>query len=122
MVYFTALPTCHRPLPTSSSSPASCRYCLTSAAKGNFACAWCPASGQCSSGLDRRRQDWEDGSCHLSDNVTALADCPEYSGTDLSTEDEFYAARFVVDPREAADMWHEIDPNDENVTQKDGMV
>ncbi|KAK2184048.1 hypothetical protein NP493_285g00010 [Ridgeia piscesae] len=64
-VIITPLPTCN--------IYKNCSECLT--ASTNFKCMWCPAATRCSSGLDRKRQEWLQHRCHLVD--LTVEQCPK---------------------------------------------
>jgi hypothetical protein len=84
-----------------------CNSCLTSELP-TFECLWCPSAKQCSSGMDRMRQRWEDNQCHLA-NISEAVDCasavPENGPK--NEHREFYNVSFVIDGSEARKMWVE---------------
>lgn len=55
-IRLTPLPTCH--------TFTDCQSCLTTDIK--FTCHWCPTLERCSSGVDRRRQEWTNAGCDKS--------------------------------------------------------
>lgn len=62
---FKALPTCI--------AQKSCAACVGLRVSSNFSCSWCEAAGHCSDGADRKREDWNQAECHLT-NTTVCGD------------------------------------------------
>jgi hypothetical protein len=62
---FQALPTCV--------SQSTCSQCADLRQASNFSCVWCEAAGHCSDGADRKREQWNNNECHLSNSTTCDA-------------------------------------------------
>ena len=64
-----------------------------------FACAWCPTSGRCSSGIDRLKENWEKEECHLV-NVTRADFCFEPASSQqqqqVETQHQFYNSSLIL--------------------------
>ncbi|KAG5684350.1 hypothetical protein PVAND_013585 [Polypedilum vanderplanki] len=67
------LPTCH--------TFTDCQTCLSSDIK--FTCYWCPTLNRCSSGVDRKRQEWTSAGCDKSQfaNVQLCTKAPDFPAT-----------------------------------------
>uniref|UniRef100_A0A1I8PSQ6 PSI domain-containing protein n=1 Tax=Stomoxys calcitrans TaxID=35570 RepID=A0A1I8PSQ6_STOCA len=64
-IYFTALPTCLQ--------YTDCASCLNH--DTDFSCFWCPSANRCSTGTDRKRQEWKSLSCDRF-QITNASTCP----------------------------------------------
>lgn len=72
----------------------NCVSCLNSNLN-TFTCNWCPATKQCSSGIDRMRNKWISNKCHLV-NVTDISGC----GTTVMNETfQYYNVSFEMNAR-----------------------
>ncbi|XP_075157780.1 plexin domain containing lethal (1) G0289 isoform X2 [Haematobia irritans] len=65
IIYFTALPTCLQ--------YTDCASCLNH--NTDFTCFWCPSAKRCSTGTDRKRQEWKAHSCERF-QITNASTCP----------------------------------------------
>jgi hypothetical protein len=73
-IKLTPLPTCH--------TFNDCQSCLKNDIK--FTCNWCPSLARCSSGVDRRRQEWNNHGCDKSqlNDVKQCVANPEFPATE----------------------------------------
>lgn len=69
---FSARPTCI--------AQTSCGQCVDLTRTSDFGCLWCEASGHCSDGADRLREDWNTQECHLTNTTTCSLDQVGQSG------------------------------------------
>jgi hypothetical protein len=74
-IHLVALPTCL--------SFTTCTDCLQARETNNLQCSWCPSLRRCSSGLDRRRQEWITHGCNRSliQDIKGCAAVLDYSTT-----------------------------------------
>ncbi|XP_058978983.1 plexin domain-containing protein 1 isoform X2 [Musca domestica] len=75
IIYFTALPTCLQ--------YTDCASCLNH--NTDFTCFWCPTANRCSTGTDRKRQEWKTLSCERFQIVTAST-CPAAGSNNTHTD------------------------------------
>uniref|UniRef100_A0A182Q8E6 PSI domain-containing protein n=1 Tax=Anopheles farauti TaxID=69004 RepID=A0A182Q8E6_9DIPT len=66
IITLTALPTCF--------SFKDCESCITHE-EADFECLWCPTINRCSTGTDRKRQDWINKGCDAT-TISAISYCP----------------------------------------------
>uniref|UniRef100_A0A182NQ96 PSI domain-containing protein n=1 Tax=Anopheles dirus TaxID=7168 RepID=A0A182NQ96_9DIPT len=66
IITLTALPTCF--------SFKDCESCITHA-EADFECLWCPTINRCSTGTDRKRQDWINKGCDAT-TISEISYCP----------------------------------------------
>ncbi|XP_061401899.1 plexin domain-containing protein 1, partial [Musca vetustissima] len=76
IIYFTALPTCLQ--------YTDCASCLNH--NTDFTCFWCPTANRCSTGTDRKRQEWKTHSCERFQIITAST-CPAAGSNTTNTDD-----------------------------------
>ncbi|XP_011187538.1 plexin domain-containing protein 2 isoform X1 [Zeugodacus cucurbitae] len=65
VIYLQALPTCL--------DYKDCEACINH--KTSFDCAWCPTLNRCSTGTDRRKQDWQQKGCDRT-QIVDISACP----------------------------------------------
>ncbi|XP_037027633.1 plexin domain-containing protein 2 isoform X2 [Bradysia coprophila] len=67
IITLTANPTCH--------NLTDCEKCVNFDSHSTFKCNWCPALNKCSTGTDRKRQEWLHKGCDRT-QITDAASCP----------------------------------------------
>ncbi|XP_073828163.1 plexin domain containing lethal (1) G0289 isoform X2 [Musca autumnalis] len=74
IIYFTALPTCLQ--------YTDCVSCLNH--NTDFTCYWCPTANRCSTGTDRKRQEWKTLSCERF-QINTASTCPAAGSNNTNT-------------------------------------
>jgi hypothetical protein len=97
IILLNALPTCIQ--------FTDCQNCITNTSH-TFTCTWCPTLNRCSTGTDRKRQDWIQKGCDRS-FILIAEQCPA-----IGTKGNNYDAQQIVPtPNNQDDRWEHSDAN-----------
>lgn len=78
VIHLIHLPTCNQ--------QTSCSNCTDKTRVPAFNCSWCNELNRCSSGVDRRLQEWHDSECHYTFTKLCWKDAPKEGGVSSAAD------------------------------------